>query len=87
MSRLGKLRAREQRRQAKRARKESRKRYWESLMAAGKNSKVKEDIIPKMFGFDHPYGPCGNIGCKKCNPEWYNQTTPRLLQWLHVKLK
>ena len=48
-------------------------------MAAGKNGKDKQDETPKMFGFDHPYGPCGNIGCAKCNPQWYNQTTPRLL--------
>jgi hypothetical protein len=79
MSKQGKLRAREQRRAAKRAKKESRKRYWEALMAAGKNSKTKHEETPKMHGFDHPYGPCGNIGCKRCHPAWYNETTPRLL--------
>jgi len=76
MSRAGKIRAREQRKAAKRAKKDSKKRQWEALIAQGKNSKDKYAEIPKMHGFDHPYGPCGNIGCKKCNPAWHNMMTP-----------
>jgi len=84
MSKLGKLRASEQRKAAKRARKDSRRRFWENLMAQGLNRKVKNYELEKMHGHDHPRGPCGNIGCKKCNPQEYNLLTPRLL---HAKNK
>ena len=74
MSKAGKLQAREQRKAAKRARKESRRRLWESWMAAGLNSKKKSKKAKKVrleLG-RHALGSCGNIGCKECNPAYYN---------------
>lgn len=74
MSKVGKLRAREQRRQAKIARKESRRRQWEAWMAAGVNQKQKKQKSKKLRleKGSHPLGICGNIGCKRCNPTPYN---------------
>lgn len=79
MSKAGKLRAREIRKAQKRAKKESKRRFWESLISAGLNRKRKKIEEKKLQG-DHPIGPCGNIGCKKCNPKEYNLRTPRKLR-------
>ena len=33
---------------------------------AAKRARLKANRVKLVNPFDHPYGPCGNIGCKKC---------------------
>lgn len=48
---------------------------------AGQNTKSRRAKLRKqrsvqMRAKDHSLGPCGNIGCKRCNPEVYNLLLP-----------
>jgi len=54
---------------------------YEAYRDSGKNGKSKRFLNKvknhsKMRAHTHPHGHCGNIGCKKCNPQ-YNH--PELL--------
>ena len=69
MSKSSKKRNSEKRRAMKRARKEANKGMWQELAAKGLNKKKKsKDAKKKFHSQSHPYGACGNIGCKRCNP-------------------
>ncbi|MCA9694538.1 MAG: hypothetical protein R3A51_17615 [Nannocystaceae bacterium] len=69
------------------ARKEAQRRQYEAWKQSGQNSKSKRVQLRKqrsnlLRSFSHPTGPCGNIGCKRCNPASYNLMKPRELPTL-----
>lgn len=78
--------ARKRRRSLKRARKSAEKAKYELWKSLGQNQKSKRVKLRakqlqkvKLRRSRHAGGPCGNIGCKLCNPVPYNLLTPRLL--------
>jgi len=65
----------------KKARKLAQQRQYEEWARLGINTKSKRAKLnakrgKKKSSIDHPDGPCGNIGCRKCNPAEYNLLTP-----------
>ena len=73
MSKKAKAAAKEKNLQKKRAIKAANKAKYQAWALAGNNSKSKRSIsrnkkAKKRNGISHPDGPCGNIGCRMCNP-------------------
>lgn len=71
----GKQRQRLERRRKKRARKEqnaTRYAAWRDAGTNGKKSKRQQQKCRRwqrsVRSTRHRLGPCGNVGCKKCNP-------------------
>lgn len=84
MSKKAKLTSRALRRARKAARKTAQNLQYAAWKLAGKNTKsrrakLRNQRANPVRSKDHSQGPCGNIGCKRCNPERYNLVTPRLL--------
>lgn len=80
------LDARKRRRAKKTARKLAQKALYEQWKREGTNSKSKRAKLRaaqlrKKKGrlMRHAQGPCGNIGCKRCNPIPENLCTPTQL--------
>lgn len=76
MSKKTKLKNREKRLQEKRARKAANKARYAEMRRLGINSKSKrfrknQSKKRKATGESHPYGHCGNVGCKTCFPDLY----------------
>lgn len=74
MSKKSKLNNRERRLQEKRSRKAANKARYAELRRLGINGKSKrftknQAKKRKALSMDHPNGPCGNIGCRKCFPD------------------
>jgi hypothetical protein len=83
MSKRAKSEAKKRRRAKKRARKAAQRAKYEAWKAAGQNSKSKRVKLRKkrertVRSVRHRLGPCGNIGCMKCNPIPENLATPLL---------
>jgi hypothetical protein len=77
---------RQRRRARKIARKMAQKALYEQWKKEGRNSKSKrvklraERLRKKTVRLRrHEAGPCGNIGCKRCNPIRENLLTPTQL--------
>ncbi len=84
MSKKAKQTSRALRRARKAARKSAQNLQYAAWKLAGKNTKSRRAKLQKqrsnpVRSNDHSQGPCGNIGCKRCNPERYNLVAPRLL--------
>ncbi len=85
MSKKAKLTSRALRRARKAARKTAQNLQYAAWKQAGKNTKSRRAKLRKQRSNnpgrsnDHSHGPCGNIGCKRCNPQRYNLLAPRLL--------
>lgn len=84
MSKKAKQTARALRRQRKAARKAAQNLQYAAWKQAGQNTKSRRAKLRKrrsnpVRSKDHSHGPCGNIGCKRCNPELHNMVAPRLL--------
>jgi len=84
MSKKAKQTSRALRRARKAARKSAQNLQYAAWKLAGKNTKSRRAKLQKqrsnpVRSSDHSQGPCGNIGCKRCNPERYNLVAPRLL--------
>ena len=84
MSKKAKQTARALRRARKAARKSAQNLQYAAWKLAGKNTKSRRARLRKQRSSpvpskDHSHGPCGNIGCKRCNPERANLVAPRLL--------
>ena len=77
MSKASKTRASLKRASLKRSRKAAMKAQYEAWAAAGTNSKRSRSRAKHKVHMNgnHPNGPCGNIGCAKCNP---GMNDPRL---------
>lgn len=78
------LEARKRRRSKKIARKAAQRAKYELWKSLGQNEKSKRVKLRsqrklKVRGSSHSTGPCGNVGCKLCNPEPYNLLTPTQL--------
>jgi hypothetical protein len=81
MSKKAKSEAKQRRRQKKRAAKAAQRARYELWMREGKNAKSKRARLnaKRRKGVRtqrHLTGPCGNIGCKECNPIPENLHTP-----------
>jgi hypothetical protein len=82
MAKTGKgalARRRRRRLSEKRARKAAQKALYEQWKKEGRNSKSKRVKLRAqrlrkrtVRLVRHRHGPCGNIGCKQCNPAPYN---------------
>lgn len=73
MSKKAKSEAKKRRRSLKRARKAAQRALYESRMRSGQNLKSKRVRLRaererKVRLVRHREGPCGNVGCSKCNP-------------------
>lgn len=72
MSKKSKATSKLHRLSKKRAQKASNKAKFAELRRLGQNSKssrfMKNAKKSKKHTKSHPYGACGNIGCKRCNP-------------------
>jgi hypothetical protein len=73
MSKKAKSEAKKRRRAKKRARKAAQQALYESRKRAGINLKSKRVRLrakrkKTLRTLRHRLGPCGNIGCHKCNP-------------------
>jgi hypothetical protein len=83
MSKKAKSESKALRRSKKRARKAAQKALYESRKLSGQNTKSKrarKQVQRKTVrSMRHRLGPCGNIGCKKCNPIEANLLTPMQL--------
>lgn len=82
----GKIRAREERRKKKRDRKAANVALWESRMRSGTNTRstTYKRVRPHRSRHDHAQGPCGNVGCPRCNPIAANLLTPCALHRLSL---
>jgi hypothetical protein len=81
MSKRAKSEAKKRRRAKKRARKAAQKAQYEAWKLAGQNSKSKRVKLRSRRARSvrnerHGAGPCGNIGCERCNPIPENLVTP-----------
>ena len=81
MSKKAKSEAKRRRRAKKRARKAAQKAKYEAWKLAGQNTKSKRVNLRSrrkrgVRNERHAAGPCGNIGCKRCNPIPTNLVTP-----------
>jgi hypothetical protein len=86
MSKKKKSEAKLRRRAAKRARKAAERAKYEAWRAAGQNTKSRRVKLraqrrrkATVGARQHVSGPCGNIGCKRCNPIPANLVSVRLL--------
>jgi hypothetical protein len=84
MSKKAKQTSRALRRARKAARKSAQNLQYAAWKLAGKNTKSRRAKLRKrrsnpVQSKDPSHGPCGNIGCKRCNPARYNLVAPRLL--------
>jgi hypothetical protein len=72
MSKKAKSEAKARRRSKKRARKAAQKALYAGWKLAGQNTKSKRSRKQTkrntVRDVRHRLGPCGNIGCKRCNP-------------------
>ena len=73
MSKRAKANQKQKRLLKKRAIKAANKARYEEMRRLGQNSKSKRarnqsKRTKRVNTTDHPEGPCGNIGCKKCDP-------------------
>ena len=73
MSKKSKAASKQKNLDKKRAIKSARRAQYQAWAEAGQNSKSKRAVKAskrrkKVHPISHPYGPCGNIGCKKCDP-------------------
>jgi hypothetical protein len=76
MSKKCKLNNRLEHLQEKRSRKAANKAKYAELKRLGMNGKSKRFLSNKRKNrivgkVDHPFGNCGNVGCKKCFPDLY----------------
>lgn len=78
--------AKKRRRSEKRARKAAQKAKYELWKSLGQNTKSKRVKLrakalrkKAMRSRRHSDGPCGNVGCKHCNPAPYNLVSPSRL--------
>jgi len=83
MSKKKKSEAKLRRRSEKRTRKAAKKALYESWKKAGQNSKSRRAKLrakllrKKTIRLSrHLTGPCGNVGCRQCNPIPANLHTP-----------
>lgn len=74
----------------KRARKAAAKLKYEQWKKEGRNTKSKRVKLrakqlrkKQLRTVRHAEGPCGNVGCKKCNPAPHNLHTPTQLARMH----
>jgi hypothetical protein len=81
------LDARKRRRSKKIARKAAKRALYEQWKREGRNTKSKRVKLraarlrkKTVRLVSHKEGPCGNIGCKLCNPIPQNLRTPAQLQ-------
>ncbi len=86
MSKKKKTEAKWRRRAEKRARKAAAQAKYAAWKAAGQNTKSKRASLrvkqlrkKTVRSGRHPTGPCGNVGCKLCNPIPANLVAIRLL--------
>jgi len=91
MSKKSKLNNKDKRLQEKRSRKAANKAKYAELKRLGINSKSKrfQKSQSKKHRSDlgsHPYGNCGNVGCKKCFPDLY-QLGVEFKSKMRIKLK
>lgn len=75
MSKKSKKAASDIKRRKKASAKAAQSAKYESYRDSGKNAKSKRFLnkvkdSSKMRAHNHPYGNCGNIGCKKCFPQY-----------------
>lgn len=74
MSKKSKKAAKDRNRAAKRAKRMANKAMFQERALKGENTKSKRAIKKakrKRFKtISHPEGPCGNIGCSKCFPQY-----------------
>ena len=80
MSKKAKSEAKKRRRAKKRAQKAAQKALYESRKREGQNTKSKRVRLKAKRTRSvklqrHRSGPCGNVGCRKCNPEVANLPT------------
>jgi DNA-directed RNA polymerase subunit M/transcription elongation factor TFIIS len=73
MSKKSKSEAKLRRRAMKRARKAAQRALYEARKRAGQNTKSKRNKLRAKRTHHvrverHRSGPCGNVGCPKCNP-------------------
>ena len=73
MSKKAKSAAKKRRRSKKRAMKAAQKALYESRKREGINTKSKRVRLRakrtrKLRLVKHRTGPCGNVGCRECNP-------------------
>lgn len=72
MSKKSKAASREKNLQKKRAQRAANRAHFQELARLGQNTKSvrfrrKSSRKKKANTVSHPFGPCGNIGCRKCN--------------------
>jgi hypothetical protein len=84
MSKKAKSEAKKRRRAKKRAAKHAQNALYEARKKAGQNTKSKRVRLAakrerRIRLERHRQGPCGNIGCKRCNPIPQNLETPTQL--------
>ena len=78
MSKQGKgarARSKEKRKKAKQGRKAATQAQYQAWAAAGQNKKSKRDRGAQKKTVNerkHEVAYCGNLGCKKCHPEFSN---------------
>lgn len=87
MSKKKKSIAKDHRRAQKKARKMAEKAKYAAWKEQGQNTKSKRVKLrakraQKMRMSKHSQGPCGNVGCSKCNPVPENLYTPRQISYL-----
>lgn len=85
MSKATRSRSKIKRRSMKRARKAAEAAKYKAWADSGQNSKRsmrKRAKTRTVRNGSHATGPCGNIGCRTCNPTPYNLVTPRMLPCL-----
>lgn len=72
MSKAAKKRNSERRRDQKSKRKAANIARFSSLIGTGANKKKKGGVKAgsRIPGHPHTSGPCGNIGCSKCFPQY-----------------
>ena len=82
MSKKSKSAAKVRRKSLKAGRKAAQKAKYAAFAASGSNSKRSKARNKRASGMvqtkRHVEGPCGNIGCKSCNPADFNLLSPRL---------
>lgn len=81
MSKRAKTSARQLRRARKAARKAAQNLKYAAWKLAGQNTKSRRAKLQKrrsnqVQNTAHALGPCGNVGCKRCNPAVYNLLSP-----------
>lgn len=74
MSKKSKKLQKERQLSKKRAKRNANKLLFQERARLGQNTKstraLRSNKKNKRHMSSHPFGQCGNIGCKKCNPNW-----------------